>query len=432
MDLFTFISLLAAITTGARAVPIAGELESTKPSSVPPADLNQKERIILLTDDCPHPEAVMERMGFHSNQTKVRHTFSNSAFHGFAATMHGDAAKELEAMSDVAQVEEAVDVESLLAKQDTREDTTWGLQRMSSKTTVRGDPYALQYTYEYADDNLGGGVDIYVVDSGIYTQHQAFGGRARMGFSFMKDTTDGYGHGTHVAGTAAAAVFGVASNANVIGVKVLGADGAGSSSDTVAGMDYVIRQHDAQKAKGGDFKGSIMSMSWGLKDVSPSIDKAIKAAAKSGVHVTVAAGNSGDDACSTSPSHLGGSENDDIVSVGAINEDDSISKFSNTGSCVDIYAPGQNIVSAYPGNPNTIHPLSGTSMATPHVTGLMANLMSGDSKLANSPVALKAKILEMAEKGAVHGKTYSGDKKLLLSNGLTDPTGTEGIMGDIS
>ena len=388
----------------------------------------RKEHVVLLSADSPHPEHVMARIGLDPSHARVKYTFHNSAFKGFAAAMHDDSVHSLSAMDDVSEVEEAVKVQSMSSPQPaSQQGTTWGLQRISSTETVSGDPTSLQYTYSYDNGSLGQGVSIYVVDSGLNTKHVAFNGRARVGFSFEQDVTDQDGHGTHVSGTAAGAVLGVAPNADLIGVKVLGADGSGSSSDTVAGMDYVIRQHDAQKSQPG-FVGSIMSMSWGLSSSSNTINNAITAASNSGIHVSVAAGNNGGDACAASPSQLGGANSDRIVTVGAVDEDDSVCTFSNTGRCVDIYAPGQNIVSAYKGTDNTVHSLSGTSMSTPHVTGYMAYAMSMDSSLASDPALLKSKLLSLAQKSAISGGTLDGDNRLLLNNGVQPADPLKGIL----
>lgn len=379
---------------------------------------------------------VMNEIGLYPNHSHVKYTFKNSAFQGFAAHIHDEHVLALSNMTHVAHVEEAVKVTSRqdgpaaqsaprLLNAQTRASSTWGLQRISSQSSVQGNPESLDFTYAYESSNLGQGVDIYVVDTGVYTDNLAFGGRARMGFSFESDTTDGDGHGTHVSGTAAGSAFGVASNANIIGVKVLGSDGSGSSSDTVAGIDYVVQQHDARQGQ-GDFVGSIMSMSWGLGSPSQSINDAILAAVQQGIHTTVAAGNAGSDACASSPSQLGGDKSS-IISVGSVGEGNAISSFSNTGKCVDIFAPGENIVSAWKDYPNEVNTLDGTSMATPHVTGVMAYLMASDHSMSQNPQALKSKILGMALQNVVKG-TSNGGTKLLLSNGVTDPTGTEGIL----
>jgi len=325
-----------------------------------------EEYIVIHSSDS---DEVLSRLSLSSTHPDVRYTFNNSAFRGFAAKMRSHCINALSNMSDVQHVEKSIKTEAYLTTSTTtRSNSPWGLQRISSASSVSGDPSAMDYSYSYANPRLGAGVDIYIVDTGINIAHAAFNGRARVGFSFSLDSSDGDGHGTHVAGTAAGAVFGVASAANLIAVKVLGPDGSGTSSDTIAGMDYVIQQHDARKSHAG-FVGTIMSMSWGLTSLSPSITTAINAALAQGVHISLAAGNDGADGCNYSPSSAGGKNSVGAVTVGSIGISGSISSFSNTGSCVDIYAPGEDILSAWKDSPTTVNTLSGTSMACPHVTG---------------------------------------------------------------
>lgn len=380
-----------------------------------------------------HAAAVLSQLDLSPSHPDVRLLFNNSAFHGFAASMKSHCVNLLHSMDDVAHVEKSVAISahrsipvSQQQKRDapsTRKQATWGLQRISSSASVVGDPSALTYTYSTAasPQGLGAGVDIYVVDSGIYVQHAVFNGRARMGWSFQANATDGDGHGTHVSGTAAGETVGVASAANVIGVKVLGSNGSGSTADTIAGMDYVVSQHDRRKAEGAGsgFVGSVMSMSWGLTSTSSAISSAIAAAADAGIHVSVAAGNDGADACNYSPANSGGSANPAVVTVGSVNIENSISSFSNTGACVDLYAPGEDVVSSWIDSPTTINWLSGTSMACPHVSGVMAYLVAQDPiGLGQNPVALKAKLLGMALRGAIS----SDGNALLLNNGVSSAT----------
>ncbi|KZM26356.1 Cerevisin [Ascochyta rabiei] len=309
-------------------------------------------------------------------------------------------------------VEEKVSVQSFGQKSA----APWGLQRISSDAGASGSPQSQDFTYSFSDENLGAGVDIYVIDTGVRTSHAVFTGRGTQGFSATGSSVDGDGHGTHVAGTAGGAKFGVAQGANIIAVKVLGDDGSGSSSDTIAGMDWVISNHEKRKTQPG-FVGSIMSMSWGLQGTANSVDEVIASASEAGIHVSVAAGNDGTDACGSTPAHLGGS-NSNVVTVGSVNIDNEVSTFSNIGKCVDIYAPGEQILSAWSTGDNIINFLSGTSMACPHTTGVMATLIAADpTGLGQNPAALKKKLLETARTSKVSGN-LGGSANLLLSNGV--------------
>jgi cerevisin len=159
-----------------------------------------------------------------------------------------------------------------------------------------------------------------------------------------------------------------------------------------------------------------MSMSWGLAGISKSVNDAVLIASGLGIHVSVAAGNSGVDACGSTPA-LNGGPNSAVVTVGSINIQNKISSFSNTGTCVDIYAPGESILSTWNTGDTIVNYLSGTSMACPHVSGAMAYLMAQDpAGLGQNPAALKAKLLSTARKGAFSGAT-NGGANLLLSNG---------------
>ena len=212
-------------------------------------------------DDVPELSDVLRQLDLSEDHDDVKYTYNNKAFRGFAAKMKAHCLDALANMTGIAVVAPDVEVSAYAVQ---RSGAPWGLQRISSGSTVRGDPQALAYQYTYDGSTLGAGVDIYVVDTGVYPDHVVFGGRAKLGYSFQADTTDGDGHGTHVSGTAAGDVVGVASGANVIGVKTLGNKGTGTSSDTVKGMDWVIQQHNIRKTQPG-FVGSVMSMSWGLQ-----------------------------------------------------------------------------------------------------------------------------------------------------------------------
>jgi cerevisin len=159
-----------------------------------------------------------------------------------------------------------------------------------------------------------------------------------------------------------------------------------------------------------------MNMSWGLKGTAQTVDEAIAGAIEAGIHVSVAAGNDGKDACGSTPAHLGGGVSN-VVSVGSVNIKNQVSTFSNIGTCVDIYAPGEQVISAWNQGDAIIEFLSGTSMACPHVTGVMAYLIGQDPSLSQNPAALKAKLLQTARTGAVSGN-LGGSANLLLSNGV--------------
>ncbi|KKY26219.1 putative peptidase s8 s53 subtilisin kexin sedolisin [Diplodia seriata] len=409
-------SVAQADTTVADAAASASATANTTTSHESGGD----EFVVLFDSDHPAPpevEEVLQRLELSSNHSDVVYTFNNSAFRGFTAKMKDHCVEALGSMAEIATVEKKLSIQSQATL--TREGSPWGLQRISSSSQVTGNDEELAYTYTYDDAGLGKGVDIYVVDTGINVEHVVFGGRARHGFAandFNGNHTDGAGHGTHVAGTAAGASLGVASGANIIAVKVLDENGGGSSSDTIAGIDWVVTQHDKRK-NDADFVGSVLSMSFGTDSVSDSLTNAIKKAVSAGIHASVAAGNKGVDACTSSPANAGGVQGG-AVTVGSIGINDTVSSFSNTGSCTDIFAPGENVLSSYIGGTNVVQYLDGTSMACPHVSGIMAYLIAKDETL-REPAAMKAHLSTTALTNLVSGLVLGDAPKILVNNGIT-------------
>ena len=229
---------------------------------------------------------------------------------------------------------------------------------------------------------------------------------------------DGNGHGTHCAGTAASSTFGIASKANLIAVKVLGDDGTGSNDDIIQGLSFIAKEHARRKTEPG-FRGSIISMSLGSSQVVDVLDRALARTIAAGIHVSVAAGNSGLDACTSSPGK--GSRESAVISVGAVDINDERASFSNFGPCVSTYAPGVQILSTFidpqdpvNGQQNIINVLSGTSMACPHVTGLIASYLSVNTNLVEDPVAMKALIIANSER--VNLLPKAGDPSIAATN----------------
>ncbi|KAJ3172842.1 serine protease [Geranomyces variabilis] len=240
----------------------------------------------------------------------------------------------------------------------------WGLDRISHRES------GFQGLYIFPP-NGGENVDIYVLDTGVYAMHPDFEGRARIGTSFSPDgSVDGHGHGTHVSGTAASKTYGVAKKANVIGVKVLDNDGKGLVSQVISGLDWVLTEIGKKNATTGATRRSVVNMSLGGAGQSTALNALVSRLVQAGVPIAVAAGNDNVDACTNSPA-----DSALAMTVGASTMTDSRATFSNYGPCVNIFGPGSNITSTYI-PPASTHVLSGTSMATPHVAGLMATLLS--------------------------------------------------------
>jgi len=277
--------------------------------------------------------------------------------------------------------------------------------------------------YLYSNDG-GEGVDVYVIDTGTNTDHVDFEGRASWGKTIPNGDADedGNGHGTHCSGTVAGKKYGVAKKAHVKAVKVLRSNGSGSMSDVVKGVEYAAEQHleqvsIAKKGKRKGFKGSAANMSLG-GGKSSILDQAVNAAVDAGIHFAVAAGNDNANSCNYSPAAA-----EKAVTVGASTLADERAYFSNYGKCNDIFAPGLNIQSTWIGSKYAVNTISGTSMASPHVAGLLAYLLSlqpsKDSAFAVAeitPKKLKANLVQIATVGALTD-VPSDTKNILAWNG---------------
>jgi len=432
MRTFLSFAVLAASYATATAVPEdtpeqieAGLIGLSKNSTCQHDPANSKEVIVMLDkDEIPDAKSLLEKIGRKADDDGVFNLMDNSQWSAIVMHASPECISYLDDLAEVKMVDEAAQVKSFVTQ---KTGAPWGLQRISNEAGASGNPQGQTFTYSFEDTSLGAGVDVYVVDTGVRVSHAVFGGRAVEGFSFTQTAADGDGHGTHVAGSAAGAKFGVAQNANIIAVKVLGDDGSGSSSNTIAGMNWVLNNHEKRKGQPG-FVGSIMSMSWGLQGKAAAVDGAITSAVDAGIHVSVAAGNDGADACGTTPAHLGGA-NSDVVTVGSVNIQNEVSSFSNIGKCVDIFAPGEQILSAWNTGDNVINFLSGTSMATPQNSGVMAYLMAQDpAKFGQNPKALKAQLLSMARQDIITGN-LGGSANLLLSNGVDGKVKKRSVIG---
>ncbi|EJD41612.1 hypothetical protein AURDEDRAFT_115386 [Auricularia subglabra TFB-10046 SS5] len=338
--------------------------------------------IVYLKKDCPasalndHVAMVQSAHARSAAPTNdgIRHVY-DSHIKGYAGLFSDDVIEQLRANPDVDYIEQdqrvyAVDIQ-------TQRSSPWGLARISHRKKLSLGTFN-KYAY---DTNGGDGVDVYVIDTGVNVNHVEFEGRAIWGKTVPRDASDvdNNGHGTHCAGTIASRKYGVAKAANVIAVKVLGDNGSGSMSDVVAGVTWAAdaaakkmkqaRQEFAQTGK-TKHKGSVANMSLG-GGKSRALDDAVNAAVEGGLHMAVAAGNDNRDACNYSPAAA-----EKAVTVGASTVADERAYFSNHGECVDIFAPGLNILSTWIGSDDATNSISGTSMASPHTAGLLAYLLS--------------------------------------------------------
>lgn len=304
---------------------------------------------------------------------------------------------------------------------ETEKQAPWGLARISHRDPLKFSTYN---KYLFATEG-GEGVDAYVIDTGTNIDHVDFEGRAKWGKTIPSgdEDEDGNGHGTHCSGTIAGKKYGVAKKANVYAVKVLRSNGSGSMADVVKGVEFAAISHAEQveAAKDGKrkgFKGSVANMSLGGGKTS-ALDAAVNAAVKAGIHFAVAAGNDNADACRYSPAAA-----EHPVTVGASAFDDSRAYFSNFGKCTDIFAPGLNILSTWIGSKYAVNTISGTSMASPHICGLLAYYLSlqpaRDSEYslaAITPKQLKDTLIKISTEGVLSDIPSDTPNKLAWNGG---------------
>ncbi|WP_158888400.1 S8 family peptidase [Amycolatopsis anabasis] len=297
---------------------------------------------------------------------QVAQTFG-AALKGFSIHANETQAKRLAANPNVDFVVQNQRVHAL----DTQENPpSWGLDRVDQKDL----PLDKKYNYEGKADN----VTAYIIDTGVRKTHKTFEGRVSGGKDFIDnddDANDENGHGTHVAGTVGGGEYGLAKGVKIVPVRVLDAQGSGTTEQVVGGIDWV-----AQNAKGPSVAN--MSLGGGADD---ALDKSVKGAIDKGVTFGIAAGNESQDAGNTSPARV-----KEAITVAASDNKDQQAEFSNYGEVVDIYAPGVDITSSWGTGDDATNKISGTSMATPHVVGAAALYLAGhpDAKPAEVSDAL--------------------------------------------
>ncbi|KAL2016436.1 hypothetical protein VTK56DRAFT_3523 [Thermocarpiscus australiensis] len=340
-------------------------------------------------------DAAVAKLG----EANAEHVYRSRKFKGFAGKIDPALLDELRALPDVEYVEE----EAVFTINTYVSETgaPWGIARLSHR--ARGST-----TYVY-DDSAGAGTCAYVIDTGIYTAHSQFEGRATFAANFVDNSnTDGNGHGTHVAGTIGSNAYGVAKKTRLYAVKVLDASGSGSTSGVIAGMNYVATDAPNRSCP----NGTVANMSLG-GSYSASINNAAAALVDAGVFLAVAAGNENTNAANDSPASAASA-----CTVGATDSSDRKASYSNYGSVVDIWAPGSNILSTWIGSTTATNTISGTSMATPHITGLGAYLLGLRGRMTAE--ALCTLIKNTAQSGVISGLP-SGTSNLLAFNG--NPSG---------
>jgi subtilisin family serine protease len=369
-----------------------------------PADL-QDSYIVVFNDDVPESEidGESEKMCGSANAKKER-TFKH-ALKGFSGRLSATAIEEFRKNPKVKYIEQ----DQIMSAVVDQTPATWGLDRINQPNLP------LDNKYSYTTN--GSTVDVYIFDTGIKLDHVEFTGRIVLpgfdAFSLTNNGNDLNGHGTHVAGTVAGTIYGVAKGAKLIPVRVLDALGSGSITGVIAGLDWAVQNHTTNRAVGN------MSLGGGF---SQGINDAVVRCINDGIVMAVAAGNnSGADASLYSPAST-----PQAITVGSSTNTDARSTFSNVGSVVDIFAPGESITSAWHTSVSATRTISGTSMASPHVAGAAALYLEyvPGSTQAQVETALK----QFAALGRITGLPNGTSNNLLQINfGTVPPLPTLGV-----
>jgi subtilisin family serine protease len=351
----------------------------------------QDQYIVVLNDNVTDVDLEASRLaqtyfGDRSNGYTYR-----SALKGFSVRMPEQRALRLAEDPRVAFVEE----DSEVIASTTQTSATWGLDRIDQRDLP------LNGTYNYTP--TGSGVTAYIIDTGIRATHNEYAGRVISGFTAINDgrgTDDCNGHGSHVAGTVGGTTYGVAKNVTLVAVRVLNCNGSGTTSGVIAGIDWVTSNHTGTNP-------AVANMSLG-GGASSSLDTAVNNSINDGVTYAVSAGNSNADACTQSPARA-----PNAITVASTTMADARSSFSNFGTCVDIFAPGSSITSAWATSDTATNTISGTSMASPHVAGVAALYLEGDPTASAATVTTA--IINSATPNKVTNAGSGSPNRLLFS-----------------
>ncbi len=383
--LFVVLVLVLALTTSApvTAAPNPAPLYTSNAEGV------IRDRYIIVFQSSASDADVNDAADRVRGNSEVHYRYA-AAIKGFAATLPAPAVEGLRRNPKVAYIEQ----DATVTIDTTQSPATWGLDRIDQRNL----PLNNAFTYT----STGSGVTAYIIDTGIQISHQEFGGRASIGTDTVNDGRNGAdcnGHGTHVAGTVGGSTYGVAKSVALVAVRVLNCQGSGTWSGVIAGIDWVAAHHAAN---------SVANMSLG-GNRSTAVNDAVNNAINSGVVFGVAAGNERTDACRKSPASTPAA-----ITVGATTSSDARASYSNYGSCLDLFAPGSSITSAWIGSNTATNTISGTSMATPHVVGVAALYRAANPSA--TPAQVRNAIVANATSGMVSNPGRNSPNLLLFTN----------------
>jgi subtilisin family serine protease len=364
------------------------------PASAAPGDGLRLPFIVVLEDSVPDaaPVAAEHAQRFGGDLTHVY----QHALKGYALTLDEGTIGALLADPRVASVE----LDGQMTASVTQTGATWGIDRIDQRNL----PLSGTFTYTAT----GAGVKAYIIDTGIHASHTQFGGRVVQG----RDTVDGAlpaadcnGHGTHVAGTVGGSTYGVAKGVTLVAVRVLNCSGSGSTSGVIAGIDWVTGNH----APG---QPAVANMSLG-GGASTALDNAVRNSIADGVSYAIAAGNGNilgfqANACNYSPARVA-----EAMTISATDSTDRKASWANYGNCVDWFAPGVSITSAWYTSNTSTNTISGTSMATPHTAGVAAQYLQGSP--GASPATVRNTLFNLTTKGVVTSSSTTNNH-LLFTN----------------